>query len=56
MKRVALTWIVFDVLLAGAGLLVLRQGTGGFLLSALMLALGVACGLALLLAGRWRRA
>lgn len=48
MKRAALTWIVFDVLLSGAGLLVTRPGTGAFILSGLMFAVGVLCGAALL--------
>ena len=55
--RAALTWTVFVVLLSGAGLLVSDPGTAGFVLSGLMLAVGVVAGAALVVllrAGRSR--
>ena len=42
--RAALTWTVFVVLLSGLGLLVGRPGSAGFVLSALMFAIGLVCG------------
>jgi hypothetical protein len=54
-RRAALSWIVFDVVLAGLGLLVVEPGSGAFILSALMLAVGVLCGLALALVHRFAR-
>jgi hypothetical protein len=46
--RAALTWTVFIVLVSGTGLLVGRPGSAGFVLSGLMLAVGVLFGVVLL--------
>lgn len=52
--RAALTWAVFVVLLSGAGLLAGEPGSAGFVLSGLMLAVGIVVG-AVLVVLRVRR-
>jgi hypothetical protein len=52
--RAALTWTVFVVLLSGAGMLASGPGTAGFVLSGLMLAVGLLAGAVLLAVLRGR--
>jgi hypothetical protein len=50
-----LTWIVLIVLLSAAGLATGQPGTGGFVLSALMLAVGTLSGTVLIVVTLTRR-
>jgi hypothetical protein len=47
--RALLGWVVFVVLVSAVGVMAAPPGTGAFVLSALMLTVGLACGGALVL-------
>ena len=54
-SRAILTWSVFIVLLSGAGLVVSQPGTASFVLSGVMLAVGLVFGVVLFaVLRRWR--
>jgi hypothetical protein len=50
--RAIVTWIVFIVLLSGAGVLVLPAGSPAFVISVVMLAVGGICGAVTLVLAR----